>query len=85
MTTLAAAWSAGRSEKRERRRVPLSFRLARWAGKALPRWKKVRSTVTTLAGYGFVNFAVFQVNTIAGWATVGVSLFLIDALSGSDK
>lgn len=85
MTTLSTAWIAGRSAKRVRRRSPLSLKLVTWAGRVLPTWKKVRSSVLTLAAYSFVNYGIFQINLIAGFIAVGISLFLIDALSGGDK
>ena len=82
MATLGLAWSEGRAKKATVRRESVTLRLARWAGRTLPHWKKFRSTATQLAGYTSINFAIFQFGMIAGFISVGVSLFLIDLTAG---
>lgn len=82
MATLGLAWTEGRAKKATVRRESVTVKVARWAGRTLPRWKKFRSTVTQLAGYVSINFAIFQFGMIAGFLAVGVSLFLIDLTAG---
>lgn len=50
----------------------------------LPAVSKARRQALTLAGFGFLSAAAWQLHTIAGLAAVGVSLLIVEALSGGD-
>jgi hypothetical protein len=56
-----------------------------WAARTLPTWSRVRTSVMALAGFGFLDYAAWQLNPIGGCAAVGVSLLILEALSGDGK
>lgn len=84
MTTLNAAWTAGRAARTTRRpRVPLLIRAATWAGRTLPSWRRARSAVMQTSAVGAVDYGLFTSgHTLAGWIGLGVGLFVLEALGG---
>lgn len=85
MTTIQAAWGIGRSEKavaRRRVRQTLLARAARWAGKNVPTWSKIRATVLQVAGLGFIDLALWKWSLIAGLIGIGVSLLVFEEFGG---
>jgi hypothetical protein len=87
MTPAALAWKQARTERRPSRaaRTPVLVRTAMWAARTLPTWSRVRTSVMALAGFGFLDYAAWQLNPIGGCAAVGVSLLILEALSGDGK
>jgi hypothetical protein len=92
MTVITSAWTRGRSQadvvRRQRareRRTTLLVQLVSWLAAHLPRWSKVRSAVLQVAGFAFIDYALWTWRPIAGIAAVGVSLLILEALSERDR
>lgn len=85
-TTMAEAFRAERASQRtRRRREPVLTKLARFAGRRLPKWSVVRSFVLQAGGLAALDVAAFQWTLIAGLVASGVSLFVLDWLVGGDS
>jgi hypothetical protein len=48
------------------------------------RWGKARQALLVLAGFGTIDYGVFQMAGNWGWVAVGVSLLLVEAIMESD-
>jgi len=66
-------------------RIPLTVRAARLLARVLPRWAALRTLVLSLAGFGLLTWAAWELHHIAGLAVGGVSLLILEALSGGER
>jgi hypothetical protein len=66
-------------------RIPLTVRAARAAARLLPRWTTIRTAVLSLAGFGLLTAAAWQISHTLGLTAAGVSLLILEALSGGDR
>lgn len=86
MATLQAVRAAYRDERTARvtrpPRTPLLVRAARFAARAVPTWRKLRTTTLALAGFGCLTAAAWTVALPLGLAAAGVSVLLVEFLSG---
>lgn len=85
MATLQAFTSAYRAERaarRRRTRTPLLICVARLLARTIPTWRKVRTTLLSLAGFGCLTAAAWTVNLTLGLAAAGLSVLLVEFLSG---
>lgn len=79
------AWREARAERRPaRRRVPLTLRLVRWAGRTLPTWRQARTAVMQWAAFAAGDVALWGVDWRAGLGGVFASLLVLEALGGQD-
>lgn len=85
-TAATTAYRQARAERAARRpRVPLTVRAARWAGRRLPAVAAVRTFVLSVAGFGLLTLAAWELHHAAGLAAGGVSLLILEALSGGER
>lgn len=85
MTAMTEAFAAARAEKKSqprKDRPPVLVQVGRFAGRYLPTWKRVRTNLLAAAGFGFIDFAAYELHHIAGYAAIGVSLLVVEALGG---
>ena len=83
--TARAAFTNERAARKTRPpRVPLAVKAGRAAARVLPAWATLRRTALVLAGFGSIDYAVWQASQIAGYAAIGVSLLLLDWLTGGE-
>lgn len=85
VTTVSEAYADGRATRavsRAHRRSSVTRRLARLAGRRLPSWPELRSTVLQITGLGCVDAAMFAWDTIPGLVATGVSLLVLEWLAG---
>jgi hypothetical protein len=68
-----------------RPRTPLTIRAARLLARLLPGWAALRTFLLSVAGFGMLTAAAWQLHIAAGLAVGGVSLLILEALSGSDR
>ncbi|MGW6502954.1 hypothetical protein [Nonomuraea angiospora] len=66
-------------------RTPLTIRAARFLARRMPRWAALRTLLLSLAGFGMLTAAAWQLHTAAGLAVGGISLLVLEALSGGDR
>lgn len=96
MTTFSDAFAQTYTEKRRvtarrvtKPRTPLLITLGRVLATAvavLMGWAaKFRRVALYLAGFGFIDFALYGVNPLLGYAGIGVSLLILEMLSGGDE
>lgn len=87
MTTFTEAFRAERSAARPPRapRIPLTVRAARLLARRLPSWNAIRTLLLSLAGFGMLTAAAWQLHVAAGLAVGGISLLILEALSGGDR
>lgn len=81
--TVGQAWNLGRAERARAERKPapaIALRLARAAGRLVPRWRQARTAVMQITAFGFADWALFELHFVAGLAGVAVSLFALEAL-----
>lgn len=82
MVSMTEAFTAGRAERRPRHREAVLPRVAKWAGRRLPRWQAVKSFILQAAGLTCLDVAAFRWTLIAGLVVTGVSLFVLEWLAG---
>jgi hypothetical protein len=85
VSTASEAYATGRAARaieHRPRRTSVVKKLAVLAGRRLPRWQEVRSTVLQVAGLGLLDAGAFELHTVAGLVTTGVSLLVLEWLSG---
>lgn len=83
MTSLSMAWRTGRATRTVRpRRTPVLIRLATWAGRNLPTWKRARTAVMQTGAVAAGVYGLFEWTTVAGWIGLCVGLFVLEALGG---
>jgi hypothetical protein len=72
--------------KKRRKPLPviLATALATMAAYVTVRAVKFRRNILYLAGFGFIDFALFSWNDLVGYAAIGVTLLILEALSGGD-
>lgn len=75
--------TAARAPRRPR--IPLTVRAARFLARRLPAWAAIRTLLLSLAGFGMLTAAAWQLHTAAGLAVGGVSLLILESLSGGDR
>ncbi|MGP3917672.1 hypothetical protein [Nonomuraea sp. 10N515B] len=66
-------------------RTPLTVRAARLLARCLPRWAAIRTFLLSVAGFGAITVAAFQIAVPLGWAIGGMSLLVLEALSGGER
>jgi hypothetical protein len=88
MASVGGVWQDARTIRAARGArpdyTPVLLRMVRVLATALPSWSRVRTTVLTLAGFAFLDYAAWRFNLIAGCVAVGVSLLALEALSSKD-
>lgn len=86
-TTYGAAWVQGRlsHDVVQKQRKSILLTIVSFFAKRLPRWKKFRTTVMQVTGFGFIDFGVFQASHLWGYIAIGVSLIVLDLVSGGDS
>lgn len=84
---VAQAWARGRDKANRRKSVAAPFLLSAvtFIASALPTWKRFRTAVMQVAGFGLIDYAVFEWNQLWGFVAIGVSLFILEALGGDRK
>jgi hypothetical protein len=86
VNALVAAFRAERATNPPKTaRTPLLVRLGQAAARILPSWATIRTAVLSIAGFGLVTAAAWQLHTAAGLAVGGVSLLILEALSGGER
>lgn len=63
----------------------MSRSVTRVAGRAQRLWTQSRTSALVIAGFGAIDYAVFQLAGNWGWIAVGVSLLAIEALSDDEN
>jgi hypothetical protein len=66
-------------------RTPVLTSLGRLAGRHLPRWKTVRTTVLAVGGFAWIDVAAWGVDWRLGAAAIGVSGLVLEYLSGDSE
>jgi hypothetical protein len=83
IASATAAFRVARTTSKPRKpRTPLIVKLARFAGRVLPRWANVRRFTLHVGGFAAIDYALYEVAAPAGYAAIGVSLLLLDYLAG---
>lgn len=85
MTTipLSGAWRQGRAARQPApRRTPVLLRVAAWAGRTLPTWKRARTAVMQWGAFTAGDVALWGLDWRAGLGGVFVSLLVLEALGG---
>lgn len=85
MTTMEmfAAWGRGREARaRKPRRTPVLMRMATWAGRTLPTWKRARTATMQVSAFALIDWALFEWALIPGLIGAGVALLVLEALGG---
>lgn len=88
MATIAESWRQGRTERAARparTRAAVLPAIVKAIATRAPSWKRSRSALLQVAGFGFLDYAVYGWNHLAGFAAIGVSLFVLEALSGDGR
>ena len=86
MVSIGATWSQARAARRVRpTTVPTLLRLIAWIASVLPSWPRVRTAVMQLAGFTFIDYAVWRWHALWGYVAIGVSLFVLEALREAPK
>lgn len=93
MTTFNEVFARTYAEKRAVRpvkaRTPvlvaLGVTLATIAAYAASWAIRFRRVTLYVAGFGFIDYALYGVNPLLGYAGIGVSLLILEVLSGGDK
>lgn len=85
MVSMTEAFTAGRAERRVRRREAVIPRVAKFLGRRLPTWRAAKSFVLQVSGLACVDLAAFQWTLTAGLVVTGVSLFVLEWLVGGDS
>lgn len=96
MTTFDEAFRATYTEKRRvaatrvrKPRTPilvvLGTVLATIAVFIVTKTMKFRRNIIYIAGFGFIDFALYGWNPLVGYAGIGVSLLILEMLSGGDE
>lgn len=83
MTTIQAAWRAGRATRsRTARSTPVLLALIAYAARKLPAWRKARTAIMQWSAFGAIDAGLFGWHWIAGAIGIGVSLLILEALGG---
>lgn len=86
VVSLAETWKAGRVEREPRPARPAVLTtLVKAAARRLPTLRRARTAVLQVAGFGFLDYAVWGWNHLVGYAAVGVSLLVLEALGGDKR
>lgn len=89
MTTIADAYGQGRADRENyvrAERKPVLVTLARFAGRHMPNWRRMRSGITQTAAFAAIDVAVWhQWGMTAGLIAAGVAMLVLDALASESR
>lgn len=86
MATITDTWRETRAARAARPVRPAVLpALVKLAAKRLPNLRRVRTCLLQVAGFGFIDYAVWGWHHLVGYAAVGLSLLVLEALSGDRR